>query len=113
MYFGAELFGFRSFYFCGKGSSRFASICNATISQPPSLPGFPGVAWRGALPSTPPELIHRAFGDSCAQQQSIVPGVFFTRVEAIRERKPLTGVQRLETSVGQFAGAVQASARLA
>ena len=37
------------------------------------------MAWRGALPSTPPELIDRGFVDSCAQQQSqdwsLAPGV--------------------------------------
>ena len=63
------------------------------ISSPPSLPGFPGVAWRGALPTIPPELIHTDFGDSCAQQLSqdwgLVPGGLFAHCEAIKARRAL------------------------
>ena len=57
-----------SFYFCGREGF-------VKISLPPSLPGFPGVAWPGALPvpSTPLELTERVpllFGAWCAQQHA-------------------------------------------
>ena len=92
--FWRQVVWFQILVFVWVGGFSFASICIANISPILSLPGFPGVAWRGVLPSTPPELIDRAFGDSCAQQQSIVPGGLFQEVEAIRERRALMEVCR-------------------
>ena len=72
---------------------RVGNIVN--ISSPPSVPGFPGVAWRFALPTTPPELIHRDFGESCARQAQrsqewgLVPGGLFADCEAIKARRAL------------------------
>ena len=56
------------FYLCGR--EKFVNI-----SFPPSLPGFPGISWPGALPvpSTPLELTERVpllFGAWCAQQHA-------------------------------------------